>query len=52
MFFKNLSNVLKKIKDFHLVGCAITNNKKAFPAGYFDFQKNKGGKLMQTQLNR
>ncbi|MDC0518224.1 glycosyltransferase [Candidatus Pelagibacter sp.] len=40
-FFKNLFDILKKIKDFHLIGCAYSRDKKTYPAGYFNFFKNK-----------
>ena len=43
-FFKRLSNILKKIKDFHLIGCAYLKDKKNLPAGYFNSKGNKNFK--------
>ena len=40
-FFTNLKNNLKKIKDFHLIGCAYKNIKSSYPAGYFENKQNK-----------
>ena len=43
-FFKRLSNIFKKIKDFHLIGCAYLKDKKNLPAGYFNSKGNKNFK--------
>ena len=43
-FFKHLSNILKKIKDFHLIGCAYLKDKKNLPAGYFNSITNNNFK--------
>ena len=40
-FFTNLINNLKKIKDFHLIGCDYKNYKDSYPAGYFEIEQNK-----------
>jgi GT2 family glycosyltransferase len=40
-FFTNLKGNLKKIKDFHLIGCTYKNSKNSYPAGYFDNEQNK-----------
>ena len=40
-FFKNLKKNLNKIKDFDLIGCTYSNEKKTFPAGFFDNYENK-----------
>tara|TARA_Y100000385_G_scaffold218711_1_gene228069 strand:- start:294 stop:1199 length:906 start_codon:yes stop_codon:yes gene_type:complete len=41
IFFKNLFDILKKVKDFHLLGCAYSKDNKTYPAGYFNYKKNK-----------
>ena len=40
-FFTNLKGNLKKIKDFHLIGCTYKNSKNSYPAGYFNNEQNK-----------
>ena len=40
-FFTNLKGNLKKIKDFHLIGCTYNNSKNSYPAGYFNNEQNK-----------
>ena len=39
-FFKNLDQILKKLPDFHLIGCSYNKRNRAIPAGYFNEQKN------------
>ena len=40
-FFSILKNNIKKIDDFHLIGCNYKNNRNSYPAGYFEPEKNK-----------
>ena len=39
-FFKNLDKILKKVTNFHLIGCYNSTNQKEFPAGYFNAHKD------------
>jgi len=40
-FFNNLNLILKKNKDFSIIGCQNINNRNFLPAGFFNSKKNE-----------
>ena len=47
-FFKNLNEIINKLKEFHIIGCQYSNKLFHNQAGFFDNRRNKFSTLTKV----